>query len=75
MAQKKLVVVLSLAVAFLVGCIVGQKVISPVRAGTSPTRWEYMRGLDKDANKAGTQGWELVAIDHDYNWCFKRPLP
>ena len=79
MAHKKIILGLSLAVTFLVGCLVGQVVIPPVRAGTNPQRWEYMCAPNSEANKAGAQGWELVQIEKgtsfSNNWCFKRTLP
>jgi hypothetical protein len=63
-----------IAIVFVVGCATGgvaaQLVVPPVRAGTSPTRWEYECVVaDRDAedvtatlNKLGTQGWELVSM-------------
>lgn len=63
----------SLALLFVIGCATGgvaaQFVVPPVRAGTSPTRWEYQcvtaeskdDGTTSAANKLGAQGWELVS--------------
>ena len=61
-----------IAIVFVVGCATGgvaaQLVVPPVRAGTSPTRWEYQCAVaDSDdsavmpaLNKLGAEGWELV---------------
>lgn len=65
-----------IAIVFIIGCATGgvaaQLVVPPVRAGTSPTRWEYQcavadRERDEDKpvvaalNKLGAEGWELVS--------------
>ncbi len=63
-----------IAIVFVIGCATGgaaaQLVVPPVRAGTSPTRWEY-QCVNADAhteevtgtlNKLGAQGWELVGM-------------
>jgi hypothetical protein len=79
-----------IAIVFIVGCATGgvaaQLVVPPVRAGTSPTRWEYQCPVvDKDAvastvNRLGAEGWELVSIAPT-QWrseimsCAKRALP
>jgi len=71
----------ALALLFIVGCATGgvaaQLVVPPVRAGTSPTRWEYQCAsvgtvwLDADEmaaatkatlNKLGAAGWELASV-------------
>jgi hypothetical protein len=52
------------------GGVAAQLVIPPVRAGTSPMRWEYQCAYeDADAaratttlNKLGAEGWELVGV-------------
>jgi len=75
-------------VAFVVGCGAGgaasQVLIPSARAGTNPTRWEYMCIHDPDLgetdtvaawNRAGTQGWELGLLRRDGDGCFKRQLP
>lgn len=78
-----------LAVVFVIGCATGgiasQLVIPPVRAGTAPTRWEYLclqeHADDMAAyNKAGAAGWEMVSASSIGNGnyatvCFKRALP
>lgn len=63
----------ALALLFLLGCVSGgvaaQLVVPPVRAGTSPTRWEYAcvsastygGRVTATANKLGAEGWELVS--------------
>lgn len=65
-----------LAIVFILGCATGgvasQLVIPPARAGTPPTRWEYLCGIDradydqlvdvKTFNRAGAEGWELAAM-------------
>jgi hypothetical protein len=77
-------------VAFLAGCgasaVASQLVIPSARAGTNPTRWEYLCLIaephltgrskrDVEAfNAAGAEGWEL-ATTGNAAWCFKRPLP
>jgi hypothetical protein len=64
--------------------------VPPARAGTNPTRWEYMclQSTDQitaNANRLGAEGWELAAAsgagwgqgvfaDHVMVWCFKRSL-
>ena len=64
-----------LGIVFVIGCATGgvaaQLVVPPVRAGTSPTRWEYQcASVDAEQgeeatsplNKLGAAGWELVSI-------------
>jgi hypothetical protein len=60
-----------LAVIFIIGCATGgvasQLVVPPVRAGTNPTRWEYLcaettSDLTTQLSKFGPQGWELVSM-------------
>lgn len=62
-----------IALIFIVGCATGgvaaQLVVPPVRAGTSPTRWEYQcttAATDNEAtvllNRLGAEGWELVTM-------------
>jgi hypothetical protein len=59
------------AIVFLIGCATGgvasQLAVPPARAGTTPTRWEYLcqEGADKlvtALNRAGAEGWELTAM-------------
>ena len=82
-----------LALAFVAGCaaqLAGQLVVPAARAGTNPTRWEYMcidgpgstgNPLTTDMDKLGAQGWELAAgVGRGAEgavpaWCFKRALP
>ena len=88
--MKKLCLAMALTIAFLVGCITAHVasdlVVPPARAGTSPQKWEYFcfKGtfapeIQEAANKAGGQGWEMVAATGGggkySDWCFKRPLP
>ena len=58
------------AIALVVGCatgaVVSQLAVPAARAGTNPTKWEYVCGevghapsLQQWANKLGRQGWEL----------------
>lgn len=77
-------------VAFLAGCgasaVASQLAVPSARAGTNPTRWEYLCMVaqpevtsrtksDTDAfNRAGGEGWEL-ATTGGAAWCFKRQLP
>ena len=63
-----------LGLAFTAGCVLAQVapalVVPPVRAGASPTRWEYQcihvnAGRDQaqvqlQSNQLGAQGWEMV---------------
>jgi len=71
-----------LFVGIMVGCVTAPLVVPSVRAGTNPTRWEYLcfeewgaRDVRAKANKAGSQGWEMVTTSAHYGvWCFKRPL-
>jgi hypothetical protein len=74
MSQKKIILSLTLVVTFLAGCLVGQAIIPPVRAGTSPQRWEYMWTHPSEVNQAGAKGWELVAVDQTRTCYFKRLL-
>ena len=79
-----------LGVVFLLGGVAGgmgaQFVVPPARAGTSPTRFEYLCRWPEegsgmrvaDMNRAGSEGWELVTMTLVANQavtCFKRPLP
>jgi len=84
-----------IAIVFVVGCATGgvaaQLVVPPVRAGTSPTRWEYQcteaerrpEEITGTLNKLGAQGWELVSAAPrgysgavtGYMLCAKRALP
>jgi hypothetical protein len=89
-------VLLASAILFGVGlgCLastVAQDFMVPkVRAGTSPTTWEYQcyyrslrlyepdKQLTKLANNAGKEGWEMsggVGGEGDQKVCFRRPLP
>lgn len=82
------------AIVFVVGCATGgvaaQLAVPPVRAGTSPTRWEYNckevddvssdGGLTTPLDELGGRGWELVSLLRkelrgEYLACAKRPLP
>ena len=63
-----------IAIVFIVGCATGgvaaQLVVPPVRAGTSPTRWEYhclsvgTEGgrVTSTLNQLGAEGWELASL-------------
>ena len=86
--MKKLSVSGLVLAAFLVGCaaamVAAPLVVPPVRAGTSPAKWEYncveSKGseLTATANKFGAEGWDMV--NHatvSTSWrsiCFRRPL-
>jgi len=79
--MNKITVSALLVAAFALGCATATLVVPPVRAGTSPTRWEYhciarahLEDLQEDSSKLGVQGWEMAAGDGNH-WCFKRPLP
>ncbi len=75
---------LSFSLVFVAGCVAAQFIVPPVRAGTTPQKWEYIclgggpgeqvnEELMKTFNDSGAQGWEMFA-----SWnanCFKRPLP
>jgi len=60
------------AVVFIIGCAAGGvashlTTIPPARAGTNPTRWEYLcqennKALTSALNQAGREGWELVSM-------------
>jgi hypothetical protein len=86
--MRNLVIALSLTVALLAGCIIGatasRLVVPPVRAGTSPQKWEYKcflgrsgTGVEGKANRLGRAGFELAGGGgaHYGTWCFKRRLP
>jgi hypothetical protein len=81
-----------IAIVFVIGCATGgvaaQLVVPPVRAGTSPTRWEYhctrfpaeAEEVTSTLNKLGAQGWELAGMTsspemHVHTLCAKRALP
>jgi hypothetical protein len=63
-----------IAIVFIVGCATGgvaaQLVVPPVRAGTSPARWEYhcvrvgTEGghVTSTLNQLGAAGWELASL-------------
>jgi len=61
-----------IAIVFLIGCATGgvasQLVVPPARAGTNPTRWEYLCSMQEEGNMTaelnheGAQGWELVSV-------------
>jgi hypothetical protein len=75
---------------FLVGCAVGgaasRFAVPPASAqqAATGTRWEYFcfdpvgnpraDQVAPKANQAGAEGWELVAVGPNDNWCFKRPV-
>lgn len=84
--MKALTLSVALILAMLIGCVAAQVIIPPVRAGSSPQRWEYlcgnivfegMSGFKKIAADAGREGWELVGVFGGSGdaYCFKRPLP
>ena len=63
------------AIIFVIGCATGsiasQIVVPPVRAGTNPTRWEYLCAktggpLSTAMTEMGAQGWELVSAFPSY---------
>ena len=74
--MRRIVVGLSLLVAFLVGCLASSVVtpqvfhVPPARAGSTPQKWEYSCIATLDLEKAqqatmrfsqmGSEGWELV---------------
>jgi len=85
MDTKSFIVGLSVAGAFMLGCVSASMVVPPARAGTSPQRWEYhcfdewgADDVTEEANKVGKQGWEMAggnSLNTAVTWCFKRPLP
>jgi hypothetical protein len=64
-----------IALVFIIGCATGgvssqlassQLIVPPARAGTNPTRWEYLCAsnsmlLSSDMTRSGSEGWELVS--------------
>jgi hypothetical protein len=88
-AMRKPRTVFGLLAAFILGCAATQiapLVVPPVRAGTTPQKWEYSCKVAHQAdeitamaNAFGAQGWELAGSVASYTvaptWCFKRPLP
>ena len=72
--MKRLILALTITVAFLVGCITAtvatQLVVPPIKAGTNPKKWEYTcfkepftdAKATSQANKHGSEGWELVSV-------------
>ena len=82
--MRNLILGLALSVAFIVGCLVRPLVVPPVRAGTSPAKWEYKcinargtSGIEEKANQLGKAGFELAGGGGEgYGFfCFKRRLP
>ncbi len=84
--MRNLVIALSLTVALLAGCIIGatasRLVVPPVRAGTSPPKWEYkcfkdidLEDIERKANKLGRAGFEMTGTSYGFKYCFKRRLP
>lgn len=79
-----------LALAFLAGCAASRVQWVPpalAQTDTSTQRWDYhcsrpdfafgvspTESITQHLKTAGQQGWELVAVDKDFNYCFKRPL-
>jgi hypothetical protein len=65
-----------IAIVFIVGCATGgvaaQLVVPPVRAATSPTRWEYHcvkaggGGVTSALNQLGVEGWELASMTAEH---------
>lgn len=81
--MRGLVVGLSVSGAFVAGCVAAQFMVPPARAA-GVQKWDYFCFEEADAvavtrkaKKAGTEGWEMVAVDTggnmDSTWCFKRP--
>ena len=72
--MKRLVLALSLTIAFLVGCLTAtvatKFVVPPIKAGTNPQKWEYHCFYLDDVGKKGNQNEyktvETFAID-DFN--------
>lgn len=76
-----------IAAVFLVGCAVGgvssQLAVPKASAqqAATLTKWEHFcyrndfDGMTAAVDKAGPEGWELVAVTNEGNWaaCFKRP--
>ena len=74
--MKKLVIGLTIAVAFLTGCLTAmvatKLVVPPAHAGTNPQKWEYYctdEGIRLDEkiitesfNRVGKEGWELASV-------------
>ncbi len=69
--------------------IAPQFVAPPAKAGAQVQKSEYlctqvrasgtqarlMAEMQKTANQAGGEGWEMVSFDRDGSVCFKRSLP
>jgi hypothetical protein len=76
--MKRLCFAMALIIMFLVGCITAhvasELVIPPAKAGTNPTKWEYVchrheggnlaTKLTEASNQAGSQGWEMVSASY-----------
>ena len=81
--RKGFIVALSVAAGIVVGCAVASSplIVPPVRAGTTPQKWEYIcfdipssfGEITRELNKLGSQGWEVFAVFKGS--CAKRPLP
>jgi len=85
---QKLVLILSLAVVFLLGCLsatlVPKSSVAPAKAAV-PSQWEhrcfkgdvsgngYEEATTNILTKVGREGWQLVAIGAGARFCFKRP--
>lgn len=81
--MRGFVVGLSVSGAFVVGCVAAQFIVPPARAA-GVQKWDYFcfdeegaAEVTRKAKQAGTEGWEMVAVDTggnmDSTWCFKRP--
>ena len=79
--MKKLSVSGLMLAAFLVGCaaamVAAPIIVPPVRAGTTPTKWEYKceeiqlkrsfaTETTKVANQYGAEGWEMITVTSMY---------
>ncbi len=83
--RKGSIVALSVAAGVVIGCAVASSplIVPPVRAGTTPQKWEYLcferhwKKVHGEANKVGKHGWEMVGLSGTTGIlaCFKRPLP
>jgi hypothetical protein len=63
----------AIGIVFIVGCATGgvaaQLVVPPIRAGTTPMRWEYQclrvgieGGITSTLSQLGAAGWELASV-------------
>jgi len=83
--MRNFILGISVSIAFIVGALASPHIVPTASAATNPTKWGYkcfreisVSTVESKANKAGAEGWELVAAatpgvnNAPMNWCFKQ---